>query len=468
MEAIQQLQVKQAPPAKKPSAPAEKTGQSKQSSFMQMLKKLQQGDTGAEKTTEQYNEELEMLKQLDAQLNGEASISGMQMMAEMMAGTQTEVTDISLMVSQITDAAMQKAGLPTSADVTAMEGLFGSEGSAMQQPMWQDMTMPQTADAAQQGLTPEQMQLLLEQQQLITSQQQASIGQEQAAVIAPQQDLFAPQDMPAQAAAQSVQPTTILPQTKKEVQTPVTSVQHSTVEQPQDELAQSMKFQQAVTEAQKLLKANAASAENTGADGKQQKTTGDETDIDALQERLNSGKMAHGAAALNVPVTVSEARVETVAKLPDAEEILAQVKTGITEGVASGKSEFVIKLKPDGLGEITVRLAEVGSRMSLSISASSAHTQRLLSGEIAGLREAMRPLGVEVEAVVSQEAGHFNAQQQSQFGAGQFGASDFGANARQQGRQLSQGGYYNTPENDAAQAQERVYTAVRQGLDTYI
>lgn len=169
-------------------------------------------------------------------------------------------------------------------------------------------------------------------------------------------------------------------------------------------------FQQAVMQAQKLLQA-----------ARQSEPTAEvqPVDIDALQNKVDASKAAHGAAQQPIPVQTAETGEVRAPELPDVRDLMSQVKTGILSGMQNGKNEFVIKLKPEGLGEITVKLTELGSRMSLSITTSTAQTQRMITGEMAGLRETMRPLGVEVQPVVSQEAGHFNAQQQSNFGGHQ-------------------------------------------------
>lgn len=168
-------------------------------------------------------------------------------------------------------------------------------------------------------------------------------------------------------------------------------------------------FQQAILEAQKLLKAEKGTAKEAAP-----------IDVDQLQSKVDASKVGLPVAN-QVPAYVgAEAVKEAVElKLPTPEELMAQIKTGVAAGMNTGKEEFVIKLKPDGLGEITVKMVEAGSHISMSIVTSSTQVQRMISSELAGLREAMKPFGVEVAQVTSQNPGHFNAEQQNNFGGHQ-------------------------------------------------
>lgn len=85
-------------------------------------------------------------------------------------------------------------------------------------------------------------------------------------------------------------------------------------------------------------------------------------------------------------------------------EILSQVKTGITQNLSMGKNEFVVKLKPEGLGEITVKLVETGGKMALSIMTSNAHVASLLNNNISELQNSLRQYNTEVHEVVEQQA----------------------------------------------------------------
>lgn len=122
-------------------------------------------------------------------------------------------------------------------------------------------------------------------------------------------------------------------------------------------------------------------------------------DIDRLQEEIKAGKfslMQQGAAT-----GLQAAAIEAGAEQPQSAPLLEQVTEGITTNLTKGKTEFVVKLKPEGLGEITVKMAEIGSKISLTITTSSEQTGRMLSAELGALKEALRPYNADVQEVVS-------------------------------------------------------------------
>ncbi|MEG0115596.1 MAG: flagellar hook-length control protein FliK, partial [Hydrogenoanaerobacterium sp.] len=451
-------------------------GTGKNASFLDMMKQmLQNGELDENATVQQLNEQLDMIKQMEAKMNENAAGMGMQMMAEMLSAAQPELTDISLMAEQITDAALQKAGLPTGADIAAMQEAMGT----MQQGGINAEIPQDIGGAGTPQLTPEQAELMLTVQQRVVAQQQAAIGQElpqeqqknifaneeslfaedtaQAVTAVPQQNadpqqkntfaneerlLEAGTEQAAMAAQQGKAAVTQQTQTQisqneavKQEQMPNAAVQNSAVSvqktsvaktdagtdkaqaKPQSEPDASMKFGQAVMQAQKMLKAKAATG-GSGQDADEAPQDGEAKQklntAEPQEKKLTLGKELQGMAQLNAQQGAKEAEAVSTEKLITTEELLAQVKTGVADGLQKGKNEFIIKLKPEGLGEITVKLTELSGGMSLSITAANTQTQKLLSAELAGLREVMRPMGVEVEAVVSRDAGHFNAQQQSQ------------------------------------------------------
>ncbi|MEG2852740.1 MAG: hypothetical protein RR879_07785, partial [Hydrogenoanaerobacterium sp.] len=148
-------------------------GTGKNASFLNMMKQmLQNGELDENATVQQLNEQLDMIKQMEAKMNENAAGMGMQMMAEMLSAAQPELTDISLMAEQITDAALQKAGLPTGADIAAMQEAMGT----MQQGGINAEIPQDIGGAGTPQLTPEQAELMLTVQQRVVAQQQAAIG----------------------------------------------------------------------------------------------------------------------------------------------------------------------------------------------------------------------------------------------------------------------------------------------------
>ena len=106
----------------------------------------------------------------------------------------------------------------------------------------------------------------------------------------------------------------------------------------------------------------------------------------------------------NITTATGIEKMPTESIKAEAEMILEQTTIGIKENLEIGKNEFVIKLKPEGLGEITVKMAEQGSKMVLSIVTSSEQTGRLLNNQLNVLRESLRPYNAEVENVVTQSS----------------------------------------------------------------
>jgi len=86
-----------------------------------------------------------------------------------------------------------------------------------------------------------------------------------------------------------------------------------------------------------------------------------------------------------------------------------QILFGLSQNLPLGKGEFVIKLEPEGLGEITVKLLAKEGRTTLRLITASAETARLINNDIAALQNALRPIRVEVqEAVQESTAGQEN------------------------------------------------------------
>jgi hypothetical protein len=84
-------------------------------------------------------------------------------------------------------------------------------------------------------------------------------------------------------------------------------------------------------------------------------------------------------------------------------EILEQVKTGILKKLDSDESRFIVRLKPEGLGEIAVDMVQKSGKIVLNIIASSSQTEKLLASELTGLRDSLRLYNAEIKQVTSTE-----------------------------------------------------------------
>ena len=83
-----------------------------------------------------------------------------------------------------------------------------------------------------------------------------------------------------------------------------------------------------------------------------------------------------------------------------------QILAGLSKNLQAGRGEFVLKLEPEGLGEITIKLLAKEGRTTLRIITASAETARLINNDFHTLQNALRPIQVEVhEAVPETEAG---------------------------------------------------------------
>ena len=147
----------------------------------------------------------------------------------------------------------------------------------------------------------------------------------------------------------------------------------------------------------------------------QQQSDKDEIDVDKLQNELSkTDKMAP-----------FEIRFKSAGNAADA-KVLDQITDGIKQNISLGKSEFTIKLKPENLGEITVKLVEEAGKTTLTITAAKAQTAKLINDDLDALRAAVAPMKVEVrDAVVSTNETANGSMQQFNMTGQQFAGQQF-------------------------------------------
>ncbi|MCH4239885.1 MAG: flagellar hook-length control protein FliK [Oscillospiraceae bacterium] len=130
-------------------------------------------------------------------------------------------------------------------------------------------------------------------------------------------------------------------------------------------------------------------------------------DVDALQSHARTFQPEISAAALKAAGQTQE----------QTANLTSQIKAGIADNLLQGKQDFIIKLKPDGLGEITVKLSEkAGEATTLHLMTANSETARLINNDLDALRDAMKPLQVVVESAQSQQTGNGTEQTGQQFG----------------------------------------------------
>lgn len=179
--------------------------------------------------------------------------------------------------------------------------------------------------------------------------------------------------------------------------------------QPMEHFKAQTQFRKSVEQAQHLIR-NTDSASS-------QRSAPLKIDVDELQKKVDAGEYLAQTQLQRQPVQTEQINTEQYSLPENVEpkEVFSQIKTAADAHAAQNDSDFVIKLRPEGLGEITVKLASQDGRTTLSLSASDANVQKMLGGEINTLREIMRPYNVEVAQVEqSNSAVYADLQQQLQ------------------------------------------------------
>lgn len=110
-------------------------------------------------------------------------------------------------------------------------------------------------------------------------------------------------------------------------------------------------------------------------------------------------------------------------QIPTNPEMFNQISNAIvenTEELELGSGEFIMKLNPEELGEVTIKLVNDGVNSVLEITASSQNATKLINNDLNILRDVFRPLQIEVrdaEIAVAETQGSqmqgFDMQQQN-------------------------------------------------------
>ncbi|MFT3951832.1 MAG: flagellar hook-length control protein FliK [Oscillospiraceae bacterium] len=127
------------------------------------------------------------------------------------------------------------------------------------------------------------------------------------------------------------------------------------------------------------------------------------------QETPDGTTSADTAAAIQQAAS-APVQPDDVSDTAQANSVLTQtadaIQTQLSKAEAAGKEQFTIKLKPEGLGEITVKIEKSADGMVLNLMASSAKTAALIDSQLTALQSAVSHLGAQVtntrpEAVLS-------------------------------------------------------------------
>jgi flagellar hook-length control protein FliK len=154
----------------------------------------------------------------------------------------------------------------------------------------------------------------------------------------------------------------------------------------------------------------------------------------------------------------------------DEFNISEQITDGVKANLNLEKNEFTVKLNPESLGEVTIKLAEEGGKMVVNITAATESTAKLLNSDLTALRDSLGSLNLEIREVtveapesIEESIAEFNMTSQ------QFSDRQRAFNNQQQDDTPyyahSDGAYMS--EEITADYSGRVRTAV-DGLDTYV
>lgn len=133
-----------------------------------------------------------------------------------------------------------------------------------------------------------------------------------------------------------------------------------------------------------------------------------------LQKRVDSGMYLDQSRVISKNLYGNTGIQKTLGE-QQGTALLNQVKSGIEQGIQKELQHFTIKLKPEGLGEIIVNMVSTGGKISMSIGVTNAETQKLLSSELANLKEALQPFNAQVQEIYHNGTGgmEFTNYQQS-------------------------------------------------------
>ncbi len=127
------------------------------------------------------------------------------------------------------------------------------------------------------------------------------------------------------------------------------------------------------------------------ADGETDAQTHETIDLNALQQNLFA--TAATGQSTSLPQQGDTTQLDRVMDI--AKQLLQPM-----QNLTTAKNEFTVKLSPEGLGDITVKMVDAAGKLSLVLTASSYETARLLNAEMATLQSALRPFQPEAEPLI--------------------------------------------------------------------
>lgn len=142
----------------------------------------------------------------------------------------------------------------------------------------------------------------------------------------------------------------------------------------------------------------------------EEETDGDEALDNQMLEELKKNSDAKGVTYLDKINAPRQGAFRGVPAVDNTASdihtpVAEQLKAGVEQGMKRELSEFTIKLKPEGLGEIIIHMASANGRTSVSIGVSNPETEKLVNSQMMSLKEMLQPLHAEVEEVYHNSQG---------------------------------------------------------------
>lgn len=134
---------------------------------------------------------------------------------------------------------------------------------------------------------------------------------------------------------------------------------------------------------------------------------------------------ANSMNAASATTEVESMKVEALETV-DMTDLEAQIRQNIENGGISENQSYKIKLKPEGLGEVVVKLFKAQEQMVINIVASNENAARLLNEQLPTLRQSMENTQFAVNTVlVDQQAEYSDGQRQTQQQAQGYDNADY-------------------------------------------
>jgi trimeric autotransporter adhesin len=127
-----------------------------------------------------------------------------------------------------------------------------------------------------------------------------------------------------------------------------------------------------------------------------------DTDKKSGEKELDLSKL-QGEMTPSKEISTSGTEIKTVEKTAEP-KVSEQIASDISKNLDLGKSEFTVKLKPESLGEITLKLSEVDGKTTLSITTASANTAKLINDDLTNLKAAVSQMNVQVNEAVAKSS----------------------------------------------------------------